>query len=268
MPYAYEESDLPPQVPNHHYQNSGYRNVFNQPGKNNPRMRSNDDNHASRRTSTTTHHSTFNDDRTVSQISHPRSNQPPIDIHHRPLWNYNNLQNREYIPNSKRDPHYEKRQRLKHFEQGNFDRIDDVQNKTCYNRWNSDSEIEQQRKKPIPTNRVRSTISKTTSYGNHKDESIMNLLKMQHKQQQETFGMRKSALNHPKTDDDFATNRESSLDKYENYPHDEEFEPGKVYPSESRSRERSPPKQSEEVCRKKNPYFLFLFLIFIGSYRE
>jgi hypothetical protein len=208
-----------------------------------------DDNQQSRRTSTTTHHSNLNDDRAISQIS-----QPPMDIHHRPLWNYRNSQHREYVPNSKRDPHYEKRQRLKHFEQGNFDRIDDVQKRTCYNRWNSDSEIQQQKKKPIPTHRVRSTISKMTTNGNYKDESIMNLLKMQHKQQQETLGTKKSALNYQKTDEDFQTNRESPLDKYENdAPYtrtDEEFDSGKVYPSESRSRDISPHKQSEEVCIK------------------
>ena len=217
-------------------------------------MRSLDDHQLSRRTSTTTYHSNPNDDRTVSQISESRSNQPPLDVHQRPLWNYKNPQHREYVPNSKRDPHYEKRQRLKHFEQGNFDRIDDVQKKTCYNRWNSDSEIQQQQKKPIPTNRVRSTMSKATSFGNHKDESILNLLKMQHKQQQEALGTRKSALNHPRTDEDIHSNHESAFDKYESYvPYtrtDEALDFGKVHSPNSRSRETTPQRQSIEVSRK------------------
>jgi hypothetical protein len=213
-------------------------------------MHSLDDNHQSRRTSITTY-SNPNDDRTVSQISSQRSNHGPIDINHRPLWNYKNPEHREYIPNSKRDPHYERRQRIKHFEQGNFDQIDDVQKKICYNRWNSDSELQQ--KKRIPTNRIRSTASKPTIYGDHKDESIMNLLKMQNKQQQqqEAFGRRKSALNHIKTDDEFNLNRESPLDKYENdVPHtrtDEVTDPPKFYsPVETSSQ-----KQLTEVGIKR-----------------
>jgi hypothetical protein len=250
-PYAYEDSDLPPQVPNHHYRNSGYRNIPNQPGKKNPRMRSLDDNPPpQRRTSVTTYHSNPNDDGSVSQMSSQRG---PVDVHNRPLCNYKNPQHREYVPNSKRDPHYEKRQRLKHFEQGNFDRIDDVQKKTCYNRWNSDSEL-QQNKKQLPTNRVRSTISKTTSYGNHKDESIMNLLKVQNRQQQESFGTRKPTSNHNKRDEEFNSNRPSAFDKYENYaPYtrtDDVLEPEKVYTPASQSRETSPQRQATEVGGK------------------
>ncbi len=250
-PYAYEDSDLPPQNPNHHYRNSGYRNIPNQPGKKNPRMRSFDDTNPSRRTSTTTYHSNSNDDGTISQISHQRNTQGPTDKHHRPLWNYKNPEHREYVSNSKRDPHYERRQRLKHFEQGNFDRIDDVQKKTCYNRWNSDSELQQQRK-PIPTNRVHSTISKATNYGNHKDESIMNLLKMQNRhQQQEGLTTRKSAVNHFKSEEDLNSHRDSELDKYESYiPYtrtDEVPDTEKVYTPVSRSRETSPYKPSTEV---------------------
>jgi hypothetical protein len=253
IPYTYEESDLPPQVPNHHFRNSGYRNIPNQPGKKNPRMHSLDDNHPpQRRTSVTTYHSNPNDDGTLSQMSSQRSQHGPVDIQHRPLWNYKNPAHREYVPNSKRDPHYEKRQRLKHFEQGNFDRIDDVQKKTCYNRWNSDSELQQ--KKQIPTNRVRSTLSKPTTNGHHKDESIMNLLKMQNKQQQESFGTRKPSSNHFKTDEDYNTNRESSLDKYDNYvPYtrtDEALEQSRVYSPIPQSREPSPHNQSTEVCIK------------------
>ena len=180
-------------------------------------MRSLDETHPSRRTSTTTYNSNFNDDRAISEISNQRNNHGPVDANNRPIWNYKNPGHREYVSNSKRDPHYERRQRLKHFEQGNFDRIDDVQPRTCYNRWNSDSELQQQNKKQTPTNRVRSTITKTTSYGNHKDESIMNLLKIPQKQQQDMYGARKSVLNHVKNDDEYNGYRQSSLDKYENY---------------------------------------------------
>jgi hypothetical protein len=186
-------------------------------------------------------------------MSSQRSYQGPVDAQNRPLWNYKNTEHREYVSNSKRDPHYEKRQRLKHFEQGNFDRIDDVQKKTCYNRWNSDSEL-QQNKKQLPTNRVRSTISKTTSYGNHKDESIMNLLKVQNRQQQESFGTRKPTSNHNKRDEEFNSNRPSAFDKYENYaPYtrtDDVLEPEKVYTPASQSRETSPQRQATEVGGK------------------
>lgn len=253
-PYTYEEADLPPQTANPHYHNSGYRPIPNQPGKKNPRTRPTDDNHLSRRTSSTTQHSNFNNDGTISQISNQRSNYGPVDIQNRPLWNYNNPEHRTYVPNSKRDPHYEKRQRLKHFEQGNFDRIDDVQKRTCYNRWNSDSELQQQ-KKQVSNNRIRSTMSKGTSYGNHKDESIMNLLKMQNKiQQQDPFTARKSVLNHMRTDDDYNTNHESAFDGYDNdIPYtqtDEIHQPSKPY-----SRETSPQKETIEVWGS------FLFLI-------
>jgi len=113
------------------------------------------------------------------------------------------------------------------------------------------------KKKPIPTNRVRSTASKMTNSGHNKDESIMNLLKMQHKQQQqEGFNTRKSASNHIKTDENFNSNRESSLDKYENYvPYtqtDEVAEPAKVHSPVSQSIETSPYKQSTESNTNNN----------------
>jgi len=83
----------------------------------------------------------------------------------------------------------------------------------------------------------------------------MNLLKMQHKQQQETFGTRKSALNHLKPDDYFNSNRESSLDKHENgMPYtrtDEMLDPSRAYSPVSRSTETSPHKQLPEVCIKR-----------------
>lgn len=252
-PYAQDNSELPPQIANPHYQNAGYRNVANQPGKNNIRMRSHEDANTARRTSTTTYHSNGYDDGHVSQISNQRSHHGPVDIHNRPLWNYNNREHREYVPNSKRDPHYERRQRLKHFEQGNFDRIDDVQKKTCYNRWNSDTDLQQQRKKSLPpTNRVRSTNTKTSNQNSHKDESIFNLLKLQNKHQQESFaGARKSVLNQYKNDDDINSNHESAFDKHENYrPYtqiDNENDQIRAYSPVQHVREPSPPKQTVEV---------------------
>ena len=249
MPYSHERLDLPPQVPNHHFHNAGYRNIPNQPGKKYIRLRSFDDDNLSRRTPTM-NHSNSNDDGSVSQMSGQRGHRGPVDIRHRPLWNYNNPEHREYIPNSKRDPHYERRQRLKHFEQGNFDRIDDVQKKTCYNRWNSDSEL-QQSKRRIPANRVHSTLSKVSTHGAHKDETIMNLLKVHNKHQKhETFGTRKSSSYHTKADDDVYSNRESSLDKYESVPYtrtDEIFDRTKDDSPTSQSRDISPHKQLIEV---------------------
>lgn len=230
-----------------------------------------DDNNPSRRTSSTTHHSNPNNDGTISQISNQRSNYGPVDANNRPLWNYKNAERRVYVPNSKRDPHYERRQRLKHFEQGNFDRIDDVQKRTCYNRWNSDSELQQ--KKQIPNNRIRSTVSKATSYGNHKGESIMNLLKMQNKhQQQDPFTARKSSLNHIKTDDEYNSNQESAFDRYENdvsYTRaDEVSEPTNGYAHEYQSRDTSPPKQFTEVCIIKSCSYFFLIFIFLDECKQ
>jgi hypothetical protein len=239
-PYAYEDSDLPPQAPNHHY-----RNPTNQPGKKTVRMRSLDDNQLPPRHTSTTNHGA------PSQMNSHRTNQSPTDIQHRPLWNYNNHKRAEYIPNSKRDPNYEKRQRLKQIELGNYDRVDDVQKKTCYNRWNSDSEIQQQQKKQQhPMNRTRSTMSKATGFGNHKDESIMNLLKGQNKQP-EVYGTRYPPSNHTKPDNEYNSNQISSVDRYENdVPYsrpDEGYDPTKLY---SQAIETPSYKQMPEVCLK------------------
>ncbi|CAF4589657.1 unnamed protein product, partial [Rotaria magnacalcarata] len=78
------------------------------------------------------------DDGAGSQIGTHRSNYGTIDLVHRPLWNYQNPEHREYVPNSRRDPHYDKRPRQRNVEQENFERTDDVQKRTAYNRWNSD----------------------------------------------------------------------------------------------------------------------------------
>lgn len=197
--------------------------------------------------------SNMNDDGSASQMSNQYTNSGPVDINNRPLWNYKNPQHREYVPNSKRDPHYERRQRLKHFEQGNFDRIDDVQKKTCYNRWNSDSELQQ--KKPSAKNRVHSTITKPSAYGNQKEESIMNLLKVQNRYQQEALATRKPSSMHTRMDDEYNSNRGSSLDKYDNYvPYtraDEMNDQSKMHTPGPHSRDTSPHKELLEVRIKK-----------------
>ncbi|CAF0956448.1 unnamed protein product [Adineta ricciae] len=206
---AYEDSDLPPQVPNHR-RDGVYRNNSHHPGRKTTHMHCLDDNQSSRHTSHANHHMNAHNTSTTSQMNGQRTSHGPTDVHNRPLWNYNQQKRGEYVPNSKRDPHYEKRQRLKNMELGNYDCIDDVQKKTCYNRWNSDSEIE---KKQV----TRARVPKTASHGHHKDESIMNLLRGQHKQQNDTYGTRYPPSNHVKTDDQYTSNHPSSLERYDNY---------------------------------------------------
>ena len=211
---VYDDADLPP---------------YGAKGKRNSRMKSVDDKATVRRTPTS---------------FYPETSSNPRDLGQRPMWNYKNPRHREYVPNSKKDPHYEKRQRMKHFEQGNFDRIDDVQKKTCYNRWNSDSELQQHHKKCVPNNRVRSTASKPSGFGHPKDESILNLLKRQN-QQQDLYAHRKASSMPGRQDDDRHSDRTSSLDKYEN--HQTNDEPPHSYSPVSRSRDSSPQKQMPEV---------------------
>jgi hypothetical protein len=211
--FTREESDLPPQVPNHLLRNS-------KSNKKNVRIRSLED--RQRRPSATTSNSNQNphDDGTTSH----RSNYGPLDVVHRPLWNYKNPEHKEYVPNSKRDPYYEKRQR----QQGN----NDVQKKISYNRGNSDSELQHKKKekKINLTNRTRSTGLK-----NHKDENISNLLKEQ-KPKQETFII-------TKTNNQSDFNNLSSLDKYENFtPYirtDEILDPAKAFSPVPPSRDTS-----------------------------
>jgi len=207
---VYDDNDLPP---------------YGSKGKRNSRMKSVDDKTNIRRTPTS---------------FYPETSSNPRELNQRPLWNYRNAKQREYVPNSKKDPHYETRQRMKHFQQGDFDRIDDVQKKTCYNRWNSDSELQQHQKKPMPNNRIRSTASKPTGFGHQKDESILNLLKRQN-QQQDHHGQRKASSVPIRHDDDRHSDRTSSLDKYENHPSNDEHP--QSYSPVSRSRDSSPQKQ-------------------------
>jgi hypothetical protein len=228
--FTREESDLPPQVPNNLIHSS-------KQNKKNVRIRSLEDHQRHRRSSIGTSHSNNNtqDDSAPSQLGTHRSNYGPTDLVHRPLWNYQNPEHREYVPNSRRDPHYEKRQRHKHVDQGNFDRIDDVQKKTPYNRWNSDSEL-QQEKKSNSTNRSRATVLK---HNHQKDENINNLFKGQ-KSKQETFII-------TKTDDESNYKNLSLFDKYEHFtPYirtDEVLDPAKAFSPVPQSRETSAHKQ-------------------------
>ncbi|CAF2937099.1 unnamed protein product [Rotaria sp. Silwood2] len=227
--FTREESDLPPQVPNHLLRNA-------KQNKKNVRIRSLEDHQRQRRPSNTTTHSNnnINDDGVTSQIGTNRSNYGPLDLVHRPLWNYHNPKHREYVPNSKRDPHYEKRQRHKHHEQENFDRTDNIQKKPTYNRWNSDSQLQQEykEKKSIPINRTRSIVLKHNI--NHKNEHNMNISK--EKISQQAFIT--------KTDDNETHyNNISSLDKYEHFiPYtrtDDVLDPSKAFSPIPPSRETS-----------------------------
>ncbi|CAF3506044.1 unnamed protein product [Rotaria sp. Silwood1] len=230
FPFTREESDLPPQIPNHLLRNS-------KQNKKNVRIRSLEDHQRQRRSSITTTHSNnnTNDDGITSQIGTNRSNYGPLDVLHRPLWNYQNPKHREYIPNSKRDPHYEKRHRSKYHEQENFDHIDDIQKKPTYNRWKSDSELQQERKekKTIPTNRTHSTVLKHNIYP--KNEHNINIPREKISQQ---------AFLITKTDnDDTHYNNISSLDKYEHFiPYtrtDDVLDPSKAFSPIPPSRETS-----------------------------
>jgi hypothetical protein len=223
--FTREESDLPPQVPNHLLRNS-------KQNKKNVRIRSLEDHQRQRQSHS---NQITHDD---SATSH-RSNNPTFDLVHRPLWNYQNPAHREYIPNSKRDPYHDKRQR----NQGNSNRIDDVQKKReNYNRWNSDSEIqhEQKENKLNSVHRSRSSGLKTN---NQKDESINNLLKGQ-KPKQDVFLI-------TNTDEQSNYNTISSLDKYENFtPYirtDEILDPAKAFSPVPQSREASAHRQRVRI---------------------
>lgn len=214
--FTREESDLPPQVPNHLLRNS-------KSNKKNVRIRSLED-HQRQRQSAHSNLSTHDDGMPSNRSTHI----PPLDLLHRPLWNYQNPQHREYVPNSRRDPHFDKRQRS----QGSTNRTDEMQKKTNYNRWNSDSEI-QHEKKLNTTNRTRSTGLKQQN--NSKDENNFNLSKVQ-KPKHDAFII-------TNTDEQSNFNNISSLDKYENFtPYirtDEILDPAKAFSPVPPSRETS-----------------------------
>jgi hypothetical protein len=236
--FTREISDLPSQVPNYLLQNL-------KQNKKNVRIRSLEDHQRQQ-------HSHSNQSIHDDSIPSHRSNYgAPFDLRYRPLWNYQNPEHREYIPNSKRDPFYEKRQRS----QGNINRSNDRQKKTTYNRWNSDSEIQHERKdrKINTTNRTRST---GTKYNNQKDESFSNLVKEQ-KPKPDAFVI-------TNTDEQSNFNNISSLDKYEHFtPYirtDEILDPAKAFSPVPQSREASAHKQRVRACICKEIFVIFCFL--------
>ena len=214
--FAREESDLPPQIPSHLLRDGRIQ-------KKAVRIRSLEDPQRQRQAQSQAQPKpTTRDDGAVSQ----RSSQAPLDLVHRPLWNYQNPKHREYVPNSKRDPHYDKRQ---HHSQERSRRPDDIPKKTTNNRWNNDSQLQPKEKKinpPNPTTRV-TTIKQIQP----REETIGNLLKT-HKPRQEVF-----------VDDESSFNNISSLDKYDHFtPYirtDEVLDPAKAFSPVPQSREPS-----------------------------
>lgn len=247
FPFTREESDLPPQIPNHLLRN-GKQN------KKNVRIRSLEDPQRQRRPSASTIHSNHNtnDDGNTSQVGTYRSyHHGPFDILHRPLWNYQNPEHREYVPNSKRDPNYEKRARQKHTTQEQFDHTDDSPKKTVYNRWNSDSELQHERKerKITPRNRTRSTVLKQNT---NRMEPMPRT-----KPSQDAFII-------TKTDEESSYNNISSLDKYEHFiPYlrtDDVLDPSKAFSPIPPSRETSA--HTQQITVRRLDLRLFIFSVF------
>ena len=244
--YMREESDLPPQVPNHLLHGSK-----NAQSKKNVRIRSLEDSSRQRRSSvTTTTHSNntaSKDDGATSQLGTHRSHYGPLDLVHRPLWNYQNPEHREYVPNSRRDPHYDKRHRQKNNESGP---MEESPKRTNYSRWNSDSELQHQQqqqqqqrpKEKQATSLERPRLAAPKSIYS-KDETQMNSLPRSTKH--EAFVITKP------TDRSSYLNL-SSLDKYEHYiPYtrtDEVLDPARAFSPLPQSREPSVLRQRIEVC--------------------
>ena len=99
--YSREESDLPPQVPNHLLRSA-------KQSKKNVRIRSSEDPTPRQRRNSATTTTMSKDDGHLSQMDTQRSN---YDLVHRPLWNYQNPEHRIYVPNSQRDPKFSKKTR-------------------------------------------------------------------------------------------------------------------------------------------------------------
>jgi hypothetical protein len=235
--FAREESDLPPQIPNHLLKNPKL-------AEKKVRIRSLEDPPRQRQSHS---HVSIRDDGAPSQRS---TAQGPVDLLHRPLWNYHNPQHREYVPNSKRDPHYDKRQRP----QDRSSRIDEVPKKTSYNRWNSDSQLqhEQNEKKMNVGNRTRSM-----GMVKRKDEPIINVFKSQ-KPRQDTF-----VITTEENQQKFSNI--SSLDRYEHFtPYirtDEVLDPARAFSPVPQSRETSahrPPRATVSFYNDR-AFFIYVF---------
>ena len=217
--YTREESDLPPQVPQHLVRDG--RNSHN---KKTVRIRSVEDTDRQRRPSIP-----------ASQLTSHRS-RGPIDIVHRPLWNYHNPEYREFVPNSKRYPVSDKRQRNKSNE-----RAEEAPKKATYTRWNSDTELQQH------TNRARPPMAKGNA---PRDDSKTNV------QQRPA---RKDAFALVKTDDHSSFSNLPSLDKYEHFiPYtrtQEVLDPSRAYSPVPQSREGSAGKKRSGVSRSDECLF-------------
>lgn len=215
--FTREESDLPPQIPSHLLRD-------NRTTKKNVRIRSLEDPQRQRQAQTQSKPTT-RDDGAVSQ----RSSQAPIDLVHRPLWNYQNPNRREYVPNSKRDPNYDKR----YHSQDRPQRTEEIPKKATNNRWNSDSQLQQKERKLNLSNQSRSTnIKPPAPHPPQREENIGNLLKTHKPPRQDAFA-----------DEESNFHNISSLEKYEHFtPYirtDEVLDPAKAFSPVPISREPS-----------------------------
>jgi hypothetical protein len=234
--YTREESDLPPQVPNHLLRTSKNGQI-----KKNVRIRSLDDHPKQRRSSIGTSHSNqtlTKDDEHASQLNTNRTHYGPIDIVHRPLWNYQNRQHRQYVPNSRRDPNYVKRHRQK---QDEHDRIDHVSTTTIYNRWNSDSELQKQTQQQA---KVKHSMSSSAVNRSHRTKDEPRTIVSQRSTNADAFAI-------GQIDHQAGFTNISSFDKYEHYiPYtrtDEILDPARAYSPVPQSRGTSDDKQRREV---------------------
>jgi len=221
--FTREESDLPPQVPNHLLRHGKQNNK-------NVRVRSHEDKHRSSMPNTHT-----NNNGPTSQPGAHRNQHGPHDLLHRPIWNYHSTAYRD-ASNSKHIPNYEKRLRHKPNERTTINRNDDVQKKIVYNRWNSDSEIQHQQKekKLNPNNQTRSSVSKHNHH--HQDGNLPK---------DKAFTSTKTAT------DEFNLKNVPSLDKYEHFiPYtrtDEILDPAHAFSPIPQSREPSASRQRVNV---------------------
>jgi len=206
--FTREESDLPPQIPNHLLRHT-------KPVKKIVRIRSHEDQQRQRQKIQIP--PTSHDDSMTSQRSNTTG---PIDILHRPLWNYQNQKHRQYVPNSRKYPPGVRPTATTH---ATTIVEESPKQRTTDNRWfSSDSEIHRE-KKP-------------SSMKSHppKEDTIISLFNVD-KPKQDTFIITKR--------NDAAEFNISSLDKYEHFtPYirtDEILDPAKAFSPVPASREAS-----------------------------
>lgn len=127
--YLREESDLPPQVPNHLLRSA-------KQSKKNVRIRSSEDPTPRQRRNSATTTTLSKDDGHLSQMESQRTR---YDLVHRPLWNYQNQEHRVYVPNSQRDPKNQKKSRIEP------PAATTTLKSNTYNRWKSDGELKKEK---------------------------------------------------------------------------------------------------------------------------